>query len=86
MSDEDEPNCSSAVVTCRPPENIERGYMSNSERREFDYMESVKYGCLDYYELEGNMETVCLENGKWSDRPSCKGGQFYYLILASCVR
>ncbi|XP_037545698.1 beta-2-glycoprotein 1 [Nematolebias whitei] len=64
------PEC--RVVTCCPPENIERGYMSNSERREFDYMERVKYGCLGDYVLEGNTEIVCLENGRWSDMPSCK--------------
>lgn len=84
-SDENEPNCSSAVVTCRPPENIERGYMSNSMRIEFDYKEKVKYGCLGDYVLEGNMEIVCLEDGRWSDMPSCKGGAIF-LPGTSCAR
>ncbi|XP_013879108.1 beta-2-glycoprotein 1 [Austrofundulus limnaeus] len=59
-------------VTCPPPDNIERGYMSNNERRDFDYMERVKYDCRGNYVLEGNVEVVCQENGRWSDLPSCK--------------
>uniref|UniRef100_A0A3B3XW68 Beta-2-glycoprotein 1 n=2 Tax=Poecilia mexicana TaxID=48701 RepID=A0A3B3XW68_9TELE len=64
------PECQ--VVTCPPPESIERGYMSNNEKREFFYRERVKYGCESPYVLEGNVEVVCQENGKWSEKPSCK--------------
>ncbi|XP_017290669.1 beta-2-glycoprotein 1 [Kryptolebias marmoratus] len=64
------PEC--RVVTCPPPDSIERGYMSESERREFSYMERVKYDCQGDYVIEGNTEIVCQENGRWSDMPSCK--------------
>lgn len=80
-SDKQELNCSSAEVTCPPPDNIERGYMSNNERREFDYMERVKYDCRDNYVLEGNVEIVCQENGRWSDLPSCKGEEVHFTAL-----
>ncbi|XP_072240679.1 beta-2-glycoprotein 1-like [Leuresthes tenuis] len=60
------------VVTCPPPENIERGYMSSSDQREYDFMEKVRYGCEDNYELEGIFEIVCQQNGNWSEKPSCK--------------
>ncbi|XP_047222121.1 beta-2-glycoprotein 1-like isoform X1 [Girardinichthys multiradiatus] len=65
------PEC--RVVTCPPPQNIERGYMSTNEKREFFYKEKVKYDCQSPYVLEGPMETVCLETGNWSEKPSCKG-------------
>ncbi|RVE75682.1 hypothetical protein OJAV_G00001320 [Oryzias javanicus] len=64
------PEC--RVVTCPPPDNIEKGYMSNGDRRDFDFMETVKYGCNDDYVLDGNMEIVCQQNGNWSEKPSCK--------------
>ncbi|CAJ1053694.1 beta-2-glycoprotein 1-like [Xyrichtys novacula] len=64
------PKCQ--VVTCPPPENIDRGYMSVDEEREYDYMETVKYGCHGDYVLEGSSEIVCQQNGNWSDKPSCK--------------
>ncbi|XP_024115115.1 beta-2-glycoprotein 1 [Oryzias melastigma] len=64
------PEC--RVVTCPPPDNIEKGYMSNEDRRDFDFMETVKYGCNDNYALDGNMEIVCQQDGNWSEMPSCK--------------
>lgn len=65
--------CFFTVVTCPPPESIERGYLSNNEKREFFYEEKVKHGCESPYVLEGNMEVVCQNNGRWSEKPSCKG-------------
>ncbi|KAK2815947.1 hypothetical protein Q5P01_026414 [Channa striata] len=64
------PEC--RVVTCPPPENIDKGYMSSSDDRDYDYMETVKYGCHGHYVLEGSMQIVCQDNGKWSEKPSCK--------------
>uniref|UniRef100_A0A3Q3VWX1 Beta-2-glycoprotein 1 n=1 Tax=Mola mola TaxID=94237 RepID=A0A3Q3VWX1_MOLML len=65
------PECQ--VVTCPPPENIDRGYKSNNEQRPFDYTETVKYGCLGEFVLEGSFQIVCQKNGNWSEKPSCKG-------------
>ncbi|XP_038142418.1 beta-2-glycoprotein 1-like [Cyprinodon tularosa] len=64
------PEC--RVVTCPPPENIDRGYMSANDKREFFYRETVKYDCESPYVLEGNLETVCQKSGRWSEKPSCK--------------
>ncbi|XP_029950537.1 beta-2-glycoprotein 1-like [Salarias fasciatus] len=59
------------VVTCPQPESIARGYMSNSDPRQYDYMETVKYGCVGDYVLEGSIEIVCRQDGTWSEKPSC---------------
>uniref|UniRef100_A0A3Q3F2R3 Beta-2-glycoprotein 1 n=1 Tax=Labrus bergylta TaxID=56723 RepID=A0A3Q3F2R3_9LABR len=64
------PEC--RVVTCPQPENIDRGYMSVNEERDYDYMEKVKFGCHSDYVLEGSHEIVCQQNGNWSEKPSCK--------------
>ncbi|KAM7393973.1 hypothetical protein PAMP_020802 [Pampus punctatissimus] len=65
------PEC--RVVTCPPPENIDKGYMSNNEQRDYNFMETVKYGCIGDYVVEGNIQIVCQDNGQWSEKPSCKG-------------
>ncbi|XP_028994972.1 beta-2-glycoprotein 1-like [Betta splendens] len=64
------PTC--RVVTCPPPKNIDNGFVSSDEDREYDFMEAVKYGCHGHYVLEGSMQVVCQENGEWSEKPSCK--------------
>ncbi|XP_023137872.2 beta-2-glycoprotein 1-like [Amphiprion ocellaris] len=64
------PECK--VVTCRPPHNIARGYMSTTDQRDFDFMETVKYGCTGDFVLEGSQEIVCQQDGNWSEKPSCK--------------
>ncbi|XP_034448509.1 beta-2-glycoprotein 1-like [Hippoglossus hippoglossus] len=64
------PEC--RVVSCPPPANIDKGYISNSEQRVFDFMETVKYGCDGDNALEGNQQIVCQQNGRWSEKPSCK--------------
>lgn len=64
------PECK--VVTCPPPENIVRGYMSSDDQRDYDYLETVSYGCNGDYAIEGSHQIVCQQNGKWSEKPSCK--------------
>ncbi|AWP05897.1 Beta-2-glycoprotein 1 [Scophthalmus maximus] len=64
------PEC--RVVTCPPPENIDKGYLSNNEQRDFDFMETVKYGCHGDFVLEGSLQIVCQKDGHWSEKPSCK--------------
>lgn len=61
------------MVTCPTPENIDNGFVSSSDQREYDYMETVKYGCNGDYVIEGSLEIVCQQNGEWSEKPSCKG-------------
>lgn len=72
------------VVTCPPPKNIERGYMSNNDQRDYDYMETIKYGCTSDYVLEGSQEIFCQRDGTWSARPSCMGRpacHFYFINM-----
>ncbi|KAF7223841.1 beta-2-glycoprotein 1 [Nothobranchius furzeri] len=64
------PECE--MVMCPPPENIERGYVSNNNKLEYDFKEKVRYGCRGDYVLEGSLEVVCQRDGKWSEKPSCK--------------
>ncbi|KAF3852047.1 hypothetical protein F7725_005402 [Dissostichus mawsoni] len=64
------PECQ--VVTCPLPENIDRGFMSSSEPRDYDYRETIKYGCNGDYVLKGSHEIVCQQNGNWSEKPSCQ--------------
>ncbi|XP_053189100.1 beta-2-glycoprotein 1-like isoform X2 [Scomber japonicus] len=64
------PEC--RVVSCPPPGNIERGYMSIDEERDYDFTETVKYGCNGDYVLEGSLQIVCQRDGRWSEKPSCK--------------
>ncbi|XP_070683703.1 beta-2-glycoprotein 1-like [Pempheris klunzingeri] len=64
------PKC--GVVTCPLPENIARGYMSSNDQRDYDYMETIKYGCHGDYTLEGSFQIVCQQDGHWSEKPSCK--------------
>lgn len=60
-------------VTCPPPETIQRGYMSSEDQRDYDYQEIIKYGCHGDYVLEGSLESICQQDGTWSEKPSCKG-------------
>ncbi|XP_056892730.1 beta-2-glycoprotein 1-like [Takifugu flavidus] len=64
------PEC--RVVSCPPPENIERGYMSSNAKRTYDYTETIKYGCHGDHVIEGSQQIVCQKYGNWSERPSCK--------------
>ncbi|XP_041789779.1 beta-2-glycoprotein 1-like [Chelmon rostratus] len=64
------PKCQ--VVTCPPPENINRGYMSSNDQREYDFMETVNYDCLGSFVLEGSFQIFCQKDGTWSEKPSCK--------------
>lgn len=36
-------------------------------------MESVVYGCHHDFALDGNLRSVCQQDGKWSEKPSCNG-------------
>ncbi|XP_059193305.1 beta-2-glycoprotein 1-like [Centropristis striata] len=65
------PEC--RVVTCPPPGNIDNGYMSGDVKKDYDFKETVKYGCNGDYVLDGSLEIVCQGNGNWSEKPSCKG-------------
>ncbi|XP_061536625.1 beta-2-glycoprotein 1-like [Phycodurus eques] len=64
------PKCQ--VVTCPTPENIFNGYMSSNEQRNYEFMETMQYGCNGDYVLAGTFQIVCQKNGDWSEKPACK--------------
>lgn len=61
------------VVTCPPPEAIERGFVTGADHSQYGYMETVVYGCQDDFVLDGNLQSICQQDGKWSEKPSCNG-------------
>ncbi|XP_070782278.1 beta-2-glycoprotein 1-like [Enoplosus armatus] len=78
------PKC--RVVTCNPPTDIDRGFMSNNDQRRYFYTETIQYGCQGDYVIEGSHQIVCQQNGGWSKKPSCnapcsvgiQGGKILY--------
>ncbi|XP_075903906.1 beta-2-glycoprotein 1-like isoform X2 [Nelusetta ayraudi] len=63
------PECK--LVTCPPPEGIERGFVSGADQSQYGYMEAVVYGCHDDFVLDGNLRSICQQDGQWSEKPSC---------------
>lgn len=75
------------VVTCPPPEGIERGFVSGADQKQYGYTETVAYGCHDNFVLEGNLRRVCQQDGKWSSKPSCNGSAHVFSnCFVSCHR
>jgi hypothetical protein len=65
--------CLFPVVTCSAPTGINNGYMTNTDKKEYGFKETVKYGCNVDYVLDGPVEIECLKTGDWSKEPVCKG-------------
>ncbi|XP_067945459.1 sushi, von Willebrand factor type A, EGF and pentraxin domain-containing protein 1-like [Watersipora subatra] len=68
------PNCSKSQhiveeVNCGPPPTVD-----NSKRRVFGYSynDTVKYECVDGYEMIGDDTIICLEAGHWTVHPDCE--------------
>lgn len=59
-------------VKCDRPIDIENGFMTFATEREYDYLETVQYGCNPPYTLDGPRISRCDKNGKWSLTPTCK--------------
>nr|XP_046187446.1 beta-2-glycoprotein 1-like isoform X1 [Oncorhynchus gorbuscha] len=64
------PECK--LVTCSAPTGINNGYMTNTDKKEYGFKETVKYGCNVDYVLDGPVEIECLKTGDWSKEPVCK--------------
>lgn len=60
-------------VSCPIPTGILNGFITFAVMREHGYKETVKYGCVDHYVLEGDAETRCQNTGDWSPKPVCRG-------------
>uniref|UniRef100_A0A3P8YC49 Beta-2-glycoprotein 1 n=1 Tax=Esox lucius TaxID=8010 RepID=A0A3P8YC49_ESOLU len=64
------PECK--LVTCPPPKNISNGYITTIVKREYGYMDTVRYGCNVNYVLDGPVEVECQKTGDWSQNPACR--------------
>lgn len=60
-------------VTCPIPTGIPNGFITFAVMREHGYKETVKYGCVEHYVLEGDAEIHCQNTGNWSSKPVCRG-------------
>lgn len=74
-----------AVVTCPPPEDVERGFVSGADQKVYGHMETVVYGCDEGFTLDGNLRSVCQRDGKWSEKPSCNGRSLTHCSLAAAA-
>ncbi|KAF4019587.1 hypothetical protein G4228_011363 [Cervus hanglu yarkandensis] len=54
---------SCSPISCGKPESPEHGFVFGSE---YSFESTIIYHCETGYELEGNRERVCQENGQWS--------------------
>uniref|UniRef100_A0A8C2PBT7 Sushi, von Willebrand factor type A, EGF and pentraxin domain containing 1 n=1 Tax=Capra hircus TaxID=9925 RepID=A0A8C2PBT7_CAPHI len=61
---------SCSPISCGKPESPEHGFVFGSE---YNFESTVTYHCETGYELEGNRERVCQENGQWTGEvATCK--------------
>lgn len=59
-------------VSCSIPRAIPNGFITFAVMRQHSYKEKVRYGCNDYYVLDGEAEIQCQNTGNWSSKPVCR--------------
>ncbi|KAF7653228.1 hypothetical protein LDENG_00085790 [Lucifuga dentata] len=59
-------------VSCPIPTDLPNGFITFAVMREHGYKEKVKYGCNEYYVLDGQAEIQCQNTGNWSAKPTCR--------------
>ncbi|XP_041379703.1 protein crumbs homolog 1-like, partial [Gigantopelta aegis] len=61
--------CCDTVVTCGSPGSITNGRVYGSN---YNYGNIVRYSCNQYYNMSGNSQQACQDNGIWSGaKPRC---------------
>uniref|UniRef100_H2ZV11 Beta-2-glycoprotein 1 n=1 Tax=Latimeria chalumnae TaxID=7897 RepID=H2ZV11_LATCH len=59
-------------VFCPPPAEIENGYLVAVQKPQYEVSEMVYYLCKKAFTLDGSNRVVCLANGTWSHKPTCR--------------
>lgn len=61
-------------VLCRPPEEVEQGYVVAVQKTEYEAGFEIHYLCKKNFLLDGPQKVTCLPNGSWSAPPPfCRG-------------
>ncbi|XP_051889044.1 beta-2-glycoprotein 1-like [Pristis pectinata] len=59
-------------VKCPPPPKIVNGFMVFAFKNKYNFGESVEYGCIPNYVLDGPREVTCQKTARWTEIPSCQ--------------
>lgn len=61
-------------VHCRPPDEVEQGYVVAVQKTEYEAGFEIHYLCKKNFLLDGPQKVTCLPNGSWSAPPPfCRG-------------
>lgn len=58
-------------VKCPVPQTLENGIIISDEQTEYNFEDSVKYGCNVGYKMQGGRFIRCLADRTWSQMPVC---------------
>ncbi|XP_062886696.1 beta-2-glycoprotein 1-like [Mobula hypostoma] len=59
-------------VKCPSPPNIVNGFLVFAFKHKYNVGESVDYGCIENYIIEGAREVTCQKTAEWTPIPSCR--------------
>ncbi|XP_048466769.1 beta-2-glycoprotein 1-like [Rhincodon typus] len=59
-------------VKCGMPPKIVNGFMVFAIKRSYNYRETIDYGCVENYILDGLKTITCEKTGNWTEKPTCR--------------
>ncbi|XP_067914603.1 beta-2-glycoprotein 1-like isoform X2 [Heterodontus francisci] len=59
-------------VKCGFPPKIVNGFMVFALKISYNYRESIEYGCIANYILDGSRQITCEKTGNWTTQPMCR--------------
>uniref|UniRef100_UPI00398E76D3 beta-2-glycoprotein 1-like n=1 Tax=Pristiophorus japonicus TaxID=55135 RepID=UPI00398E76D3 len=59
-------------VKCVPPPKIVNGFLVFALKRSYNFKESVEFGCIENYILDGSRAITCEKTGNWTPKPMCR--------------